>query len=76
MTHMRTHIHTTAADLRNGDLLRINASTNYVLVYDAQPDGDKIAITIYSGDVPNSNGATLRYAPDRPVDLSMRDARP
>lgn len=73
---MRTHVNTTAADLRNGDLLRIGSSTNYVLIYDAQPDGNKIAVTIYNGTVPNSNGATLRFEPKTPVALSMRDALP
>ncbi|MEV0214396.1 hypothetical protein [Micromonospora sp. NPDC050695] len=73
---MRTHIPTTASDLRNGDLLRIGSSTNYVLIYDAQPADDKIAVTIYSGTVPNSNGATLRFEPTAQVDLSMRNARP
>jgi hypothetical protein len=65
-----------ASDLRDGDLMRISSSTNYVLVADAQPIDGRIAVTIYSGEVPNSNGATLRFAPNDTVSLSMRDAKP
>ncbi|MDG4792108.1 hypothetical protein O7626_40550 [Micromonospora sp. WMMD1102] len=65
-----------ASDLRDGDLMRVGSSTNYVLVADAQPVNDLIVVTIYNGQVSNSNGATLRFAPDDTVFLSMRDAKP
>jgi hypothetical protein len=48
---MMKHIEIPASDLRDGDLLRINKSTNYVLVAKTELLNGKIAVTIYTGQV-------------------------
>lgn len=72
----RTFQTVTAGELRNGDLLRLGTSENFVLIADAQTDGEDVALTIYNGPVPNKYGPTLRYLRSKPLELSMRDAKP
>lgn len=70
------HDEVDATDLRDGDLMRIGPSTNYVLVADAQTGSDgRIDVTIYNGSEPN-DAPTLRLDPHAKVSLSMRGARP
>ncbi len=71
---MRNHIAIPDSDLRDGDLMRLGGSTNYVLVADAQTVNGQISVTIYNGTVPNENGPTLTYDRSETVHLSMRDA--
>lgn len=62
-----------ASDLRDGDLMRIGSSTNYVLVADAPIVNGKVAVTIYNGETPN-DFPTLSFEPGNTVHLSMRNA--
>lgn len=65
------HITIKARDLGNGHLVRLGASTNYVLVYDAAEFAKQIYVTIYSdNNVPNPDGPTLQFDPDADVSLS------
>lgn len=64
------HITIKASELGEGDLMRIGSSTNYVLVYSAKEVDSRIAVTIYSGDEPNPNGATLHLKPSDTASLS------
>lgn len=73
-TNTPAHQTVTATDLRDGDLMRLGDSTNYVLIADAQPANGRIALTIYDGTEPNANGPTLHLDPNATVSLSMRGA--
>lgn len=64
-----------ARDLRDGDLMRIGSSTNYVLVADAQPIDGCTWVTIYDGETPHTK-PTLLFLADDTVYLSMRTAKP
>jgi hypothetical protein len=66
-----------ARDLRQGDLLRVKDSTNYVLVYEArvgQIHGD-VEVTVYDGDEP-ADVPTLWFGNDAMVELNGRNLGP
>lgn len=67
-------MHTTlkASDLRNGDVLRLGKSENYVLVSSTEKRGSRVHVTIYNGSVPDS--APFRsYAAAEDVQVSRRN---
>lgn len=68
-----THTTIPAQELHPGDLMRINKSTNYVIVGQVELLPGEVAITIYCGDELHPEGPTLFYKPSRNVELSMRD---
>ncbi len=70
------HTDIAARDLTDGDVLRIGSSTNYVLVHSAEHSPSGVDVTVYNGDVPNPDGATLNFDAAERVSLSMRGARP
>jgi len=60
-----------AKHLRDGHLLRIGASTNYVLVSDAKAAADgRIGIWIYDGNDERVPGVRLHFQPDELVCVS------
>lgn len=67
-------MHTTikAADLRNGDVLRLGKSDNYVLVSSTEKRAGRVHVTIYNGSVPQP--APFRsYAAAEDVQVSRRN---
>jgi hypothetical protein len=66
-----------ARNLRDGDLMRVRVSTNYVKIVDVTqtPDGH-VHATLYNGDVPDTE-PRLHFGADEDVSLStygMTDA--
>jgi len=73
-----THEIVKAADLREGDLIRIGISTNYILAAEVTESAGEIEVFAYDGDKPadKTYGPSLRFRPGDDVALSMRDAAP
>jgi hypothetical protein len=66
-----THMTITASELRDGDLLHIGSSTNYVLVAHAELDAHKtIAVTTYDGNDVVHDKPFLHFYPWEQVELS------
>ena len=71
------HYELKARHLRDGHLLRIGSSTNYVLVSDAKPDTDgRIGIWIYDGDDQRAPGVRMHLQPDELVCVSTAASMP
>lgn len=61
----------TASDLRNGHIIRIGDSENYVKVASAEmAEGGRITVTIYNGDVPQDHPYRT-FAADEPVTFGL-----
>ncbi len=59
-----------AGDLRNGHLLRLGVSTNYVKVASTEIRGGQVDVTIYNGSTPYPR-PTLHYRADETVQVSL-----
>lgn len=73
---MNKHITIKAADLREGDLMRLGSSTNYVLISSAGVVGRRVLLTTYSGDDPQLDGPVFGREPDEDIELAARDLGP
>jgi hypothetical protein len=65
-----------ASDLREGDVIRIGVSENYILAAEINREGRNVEVWAYDGPVKAKLGPSLRFKATDGVQVSVRDAIP
>lgn len=70
------HTSLKAGELREGDVIRIGTSENYILAAEVIREGRDVAVWAYDGPAKAKYGPSLRFKDSDNVSVSVRDMIP